>query len=47
VFVVHPGNVRSQRAVEKLGATRVADRDGNRVYALTCADRPPRRSPDR
>jgi RimJ/RimL family protein N-acetyltransferase len=43
VLVVHPGNVRSQRAVEKLGALRAADRDGNRVYALTCAARPPRR----
>ncbi|HVU77797.1 MAG TPA: GNAT family N-acetyltransferase [Gaiellaceae bacterium] len=43
VFVVHPGNVRSRRAVEKLGAARVADRDGNCVYALTRAVRPPRR----
>jgi len=40
VFVVHPGNVRSQRAVEKLGATRIADRPDpaggppNRVYEL-------------
>jgi N-acetyltransferase len=30
VFVVHPDNVRSQRAVEKLGAVRAGERvDGN------------------
>lgn len=39
VFVVHDSNRRSQRALEKLGATRVADRlDGSgrlcRAYAL-------------
>jgi hypothetical protein len=37
---VHPGNVRSQRAVEKLGAVRAGERvDGNGdvsfAYALT------------
>lgn len=26
VFLVHPGNVRSQRAVEKLGAVRAGER---------------------
>ena len=34
VLVIHPENVRSQRAAEKLGAVRVADRGGNRVYAI-------------
>ena len=39
VFLVHPGNIRSQRAVEKLGAARIGERlDGNGrrsfVYAL-------------
>src|SRR4051812_14014418 len=30
VFLVHPGNVRSQRAVEKLGASRAGERvDGS------------------
>jgi RimJ/RimL family protein N-acetyltransferase len=38
VLVIHPENVRSQRAAEKLGAVPVPDRDGNRVYAIT---RPP------
>lgn len=47
VFRVHPDNVRSQRAVEKLGAIRVADRAGSMVYALTPSDRPRRRSPGR
>jgi RimJ/RimL family protein N-acetyltransferase len=40
VFLVHPGNLRSQRAVEKLGAVRAGERvDGNGdvsfAYALT------------
>jgi RimJ/RimL family protein N-acetyltransferase len=48
VLVIHPENARSQRAAEKLGATRIADRPdafGNprAVYALTSAARPPRR----
>lgn len=37
VLVIHPENVRSQRAAEKLGGVRAADRAGNRVYALTRA----------
>ena len=45
VLVIHPENVRSQRAAEKLGATRVADRDGKRVYALTRARVPERSGP--
>jgi N-acetyltransferase len=47
VFVVHPDNLRSQRAVEKLGAVRVSDRNANHAYALRSAGRPPRRSPGR
>ncbi len=35
VFLVHPGNVRSQRAVEKLGAARAGERvDGNGDVSL-------------
>ena len=34
VFVVHPENIRSRRAVEKLGAERIDDRGGNVAYAL-------------
>ena len=37
VFLIDPQNVRSQRAVEKIGATRSAsepDRDGRYVYRL-------------
>lgn len=36
VFLVHPDNIRSQRAVEKLGAVRVDERvdgGGNRSFA--------------
>ena len=38
VFLVHPDNIRSQRAVEKLGAVRVGarpDGSGNRSFAYS------------
>jgi RimJ/RimL family protein N-acetyltransferase len=40
VFVVHPDNLRSRRAVEKLGAEQIDDRRGQVVYALCRGVRP-------
>jgi RimJ/RimL family protein N-acetyltransferase len=40
LFIVHPDNARSQRAVEKLGAVRVGERldgSGNRSFAYLIA----------
>jgi RimJ/RimL family protein N-acetyltransferase len=40
VFLVHPANIRSQRAVEKLGAVRAGERldgSGNRCLAYSVA----------
>jgi RimJ/RimL family protein N-acetyltransferase len=38
VFLVHPDNIRSQRAVEKLGAVRVGERvNGSRSRSRSFA----------